>query len=127
MRKIHLQCRTSLIKLATVARGMHRAGLHISRPSDILDFALDAAQRLFSAPFFSTEEDAEVYLQNAGFSAPAREERKHALLEILSKSKGSQEELEDLIEQVRRGPSSPEEIKEMFNATPMSEVQKVDS
>jgi TPP-dependent 2-oxoacid decarboxylase len=127
MKKIHIQCRTSLLKLATVARGMHKAGLHISRPSDILDIALDAAQKLFSAESFDREEEAEDYLYTAGFHSLADKERRTMLLDLLGKKKNSRDKLEDLIEQTRRGLSITNEIKEMFNETPMSEVREVGS
>jgi hypothetical protein len=94
---------------------MHRAGLHISRPSDILDIALDAAQKLFQSESFEREDDAEDYLRKTGFHSPTEKERRNMLLSLLKEKTGRREELEELIEQVKRGPSSPEEIKEMLS------------
>lgn len=123
MKKIHIQCRTSLIKLATVARGMHKAGLYLSRPSDILDVSLDAAQKLFDAKPFNTDEEAEEYLHIAGFSSPFRNERREVLLGFLEKKTNARDELEEMIERVKRGPSTAEEIKEMLKQ-PIEGVEK---
>jgi len=102
---------------------MHKAGLYINRPSDILDASLDAAQKLFNAESFCTEEEAEEYLHTTGFSSPSGSERRDILLKLLGKKQNVRDELEDLIKNMKRGPSTPEEIKEMLKQ-PVKGVEK---
>lgn len=120
MKKIHIQCRTNLIKLASVARGMHKAGLLLSRPSDILDAALDAAEKLFNAVPFRTEEEAEFYLQKVGFRLADQLMQRKVIMDAVSKKSWAMDELEDLIDRVGKSPSSVEEIKEMLSIQPTS-------
>lgn len=115
MKKIHIQGWTSSIKLATVVRGMHKAGLYISRPTDVIDASLDAASKLLNADPFFKENEANEYLNRAGFHFSARERNRQNFLEAASSKNLAKTELEDLIEQVRRGPSTPDEIKEMLS------------
>lgn len=121
MKKIHIQCRTTIVKLASVARGMHKAGLLLSRPSDILDAALDASEKLFNAVPFQTEDDAEAYLQRVGFKSADQIAQRKIILDAVSKKSIAMDELEDLIEEVGKAPSSPEEIKEMLSCLPKVE------
>lgn len=136
MRKIHLQGWTSLAKLATVVRGMHRAGLYISRPTDIIDTSLDAAIQLFKAEPFFREDEANEYLSKTGFHSSIREKNKQDFLKAAEFKNLARTELEELIERVGRGPSTPDEIKEMLSqpvkgvdegGTHLSEMQEVDS
>ena len=121
MKKIHIQCRTSLIKLASVARGMHKAGLLLSRPSDILDASLDASEKLFNAVPFLSEEDAEAYLQRVGFKSSDQIAQRKIIMDAVSKKSIAMDELEDMIEKVGKAPSSVEEIKEMLSCKPTQE------
>lgn len=122
MKKIHLQGWTSSAKLAAVVRGLHKAGLYISRPTDVIDISLDAALQLFNAEPFSREDEADEYLNKTGFHSSVRERNKQSFIKAAGSKNLARTELEDLIEQVRRGPANTEEIREML-AQPIKGVE----
>ena len=97
---------------------MHKAGLHISRPADVIDISLDATIELWKAEPFLREDEAEEYLSRSGFHSSIREKNKQDFIKAAGSKNRVREELEDLIEQVRlkarRSPSSPDEIKKML-------------
>lgn len=123
MKKIHIQGWTSSIKLATVVRGMHKAGLYISRPADVIDASLDAASKLFNADPFFGEDEANEYLGRTGFHSSEREKNRQNFLEAANSKNLARTELEDIIEQVKRGPANVEEIREML-AQPVKGVEE---
>lgn len=135
MRKIHLQAQISIVEVAEVAKAMWKKGLLSIKPSDVIRFSLRAAHSLLEVEPMS-EIEAEEFLQRLGYTNQSQ--LSQSLISAAVKTKTSREELEDMIEQIRRGPSSSEEIKEMLGQSPilasggkddthLSEVQEVGS
>ncbi len=114
MKKIHIQVWMPITKVAEVAKAMHKKGLYLVKPADILRFCFDSAYSILSASPLS-EEEAIQFLKRVGYFPTEEEQRKQSFITTLTKKKMVTEELEDLIEQVRRGPSTPDEIKEMLS------------
>ena len=122
MKKFHLQAQVPITELAEVAKAMYKKGLRLIKPPDIIRFCLQTAHSLLNADRL-TEDEALKFLQDAGYFGLRELEQMKAIIMKASLNQGSMEELEDLIESVKRGPSTPEEIKEMLKQ-PMKGVEK---
>jgi len=122
MKKFHLQAQVPITELAEVAKAMYKKGLRLIKPPDIIRFCLQTAHSLLNADRL-TEDEALKFLQDAGYFGLRELEQMKAIIMKASLNQGSMEELEDLIESVKRGPSTPEEIKEMLKQ-PVKGVEK---
>jgi len=122
MKKFHLQAQVPITELAEVAKAMYKKGLRLIKPPDIIRFCLQTAHSLLNADRL-TEDEALKFLQDAGYFGLRELEQMKAIIMKASLNQGSMEELEDLIESVKRGPSTPEEIKEMLKS-PVKGVEK---
>jgi len=112
MKKIHIQAQISIIEVAEVARAMMKRGLLLIRPPDVIRFCFQAAHSILETESM-TEIEAMEFLQRAGYIH--QNDLTQSLVTVATKRKIAVNELEDIIEQVRRGPASAEEIKEMFS------------
>ncbi len=133
MKKIHIQAQISIVEVAEVAKAMTKKGLLLIRPPDVIRFCFQAAHSILETEPM-TEAEAMEFLQKAGYIHQSR--LSQSFISALTKKKIATDELEDLIEQVRRGPTTTDEIKEMFKMsmkgvnegdTHLSKVQEVDS
>jgi len=111
MKKIHIQAQISIVEVAEVAKAMVKRGLLLIRPPDVIRFCFQAAHSILETEPM-TEVEAVEFLQKAGYIHQSQ--LSQSFITTLSKKKTAMGELEDLIEQVRRGPSSPNEIKDML-------------
>ena len=112
LKKIHIQAQISIIEVAEVARAMMKRGLLLIRPPDVIRFCFQAAHSILETESM-TEIEAMEFLQRAGYIH--QNDLTQSLVTVATKRKIAVNELEDIIEQVRRGPASVEEIKEMFS------------
>lgn len=121
MKKFHLQAQVPMTDLAEVAEAMHKKGLNLIKPPDIVRFCLYAARSILDTRHM-TEDEAFKFLQNAGYFSLGEAQQSKAVIAEATKKQKAVEELENIIEQVKRGPADAEEIKEMFSQ-PMKGVE----
>lgn len=114
MKKIHIQAQISIVEVAEIAKAMMKRGLLLIRPPDVIRFCFQAAHSILEIEPM-TEVGAMEFLQKAGYLHQSQ--LSQSFITTLSKKKMAMGELEDLIEQVRRGPSTTDEIKEMLSTT----------
>ena len=111
MKKIHIQAQISIIEVAEVAKAMMKRGLLLIRPPDVIRFCFQAAHSILETEPM-TEVEAIEFLQKAGYIHQGQ--LSQPFITTLTKKKIAMDELEDLIEQTKRSPSSPNEIKDML-------------
>lgn len=121
MKKFHLQAQVPIVDLAEVAEAMYKKGLKLIKPPDIMRFCLNTAHFILNARHM-TEDEAFTFLHDAGYFSFGEEQRSKAVIIEAAKKQKAVEELEDIIEQVKRGPASVEEIREML-AQPVKGVE----
>lgn len=114
MKKFHLQAQVPVTRLAEVAKAMRGKGLNLIKPPDVVRFCLQAAHSLLQASSLN-EDEAVDFLREAGYFSLKEIEEVKLVIGKAAEKQARMEELEDLIEQVRRGPSSTSEIKEMLS------------
>lgn len=122
MKKFHLQAQVPIVDLAEVAEAMHKKGLRLIKPPDIMRFCLHAAHSILNAEYM-TEDEAFKFLQNAGYFSLRESQQMEVVIAKATKKQKAMEELDDIIEQVKRSPSSTEDIKNMLSQ-PMKGVEE---
>lgn len=109
MKKVNVQAWIPVTKLAEIIKGMHKMGIYRVRPSDIIRFCLYTTSALMNTQQLN-EDEAIKLLESVGYSRFMSDQQSAtSARKVVARA-----ELEELIENARRAPSTVGEIKKML-------------
>jgi hypothetical protein len=123
MKTIHLQVWISPNKVAEIAKALHNRGSYAVKQADILKACVNIAHQALNPEPMSTDE-AIAFLKQIGYSSVDREEQQFNISAKAGKAAVARAELEELIKRIGQGPSSPDEIREMFSLHQIKEEEE---